>query len=116
MDAELKSLKIDRSKRVKQGGPSRWAVGWIVGGIVLFLLAGAAATLYKRANAPVEVATVRVSGAKANPAQASGAVVLNATGYVVAAHKIQLASKVVGKVAWIGVDKGDRVKEGQIIV
>ncbi len=42
--------------------------------------------------------------------------VLNATGYVVAAHKIQVASKVVGKVAWIGVDKGDRVREGEVIV
>ena len=42
--------------------------------------------------------------------------VLNATGYIVAAHKIELAAKVVGKVSWIGVDKGDRVKEGQVLV
>ncbi len=53
------------------------------------------------------------TGAKA---QQAGAVVLNATGYIIAAHKIQLAAKVVGKVAWIGVEKGNRVKEGQIIV
>ncbi|MCU1233907.1 MAG: efflux transporter, family, subunit, partial [Candidatus Solibacter sp.] len=33
-----------------------------------------------------------------------------------AAHKIQVAAKVVGKVKWIGVDKGDRVKEGQVLV
>ena len=37
-------------------------------------------------------------------------------GYIVAAHKIELASKVMGKVAWIGVDKGDRVKQGQELV
>ena len=42
--------------------------------------------------------------------------VLNATGYIVAAHKIELAAKVVGKVAWIGVDKADKVKEGQVLV
>ena len=43
-------------------------------------------------------------------------VVLNATGYIVAAHKIELAAKVIGKVKWIGVDKGDQVKEGQVLV
>jgi HlyD family secretion protein len=43
-------------------------------------------------------------------------VVLNATGYIVAAHKIQVAAKVVGKVKWIGVDKGDHVREGEIMV
>ena len=42
--------------------------------------------------------------------------VLNATGYIVAAHKIEVAAKVVGKVKWIGVDKGDRVKEGEVLV
>jgi HlyD family secretion protein len=34
----------------------------------------------------------------------------------VAHHKIELASKVIGKVAWIGVEKGDPVKEGQVLV
>ena len=33
-----------------------------------------------------------------------------------AAHKIEVASKVIGRVAWIGVDKGDKVKQGQVIV
>ena len=46
---------------------------------------------------------------------AGGSVVLNATGYVIAAHKIQVAAKVVGKVAWIGVEKGDKVRESQVI-
>jgi HlyD family secretion protein len=44
------------------------------------------------------------------------AVILNATGYIVAAHRIELASKVVGKVSWIGVEKGDRVKQDQVLV
>ena len=48
--------------------------------------------------------------------RAARAVVLNATGYIVAAHKIEVASKVVGKVTWIGVDKGDRVRENQVMV
>jgi HlyD family secretion protein len=34
----------------------------------------------------------------------------------VAAHRIEVAAKVIGKVNWIGVEKGDRVREGQVIV
>jgi len=45
------------------------------------------------------------SGRQTQTSGSSGeAVVLNATGYIIAAHKIQVASKVVGKVAWIGVE------------
>jgi HlyD family secretion protein len=43
-------------------------------------------------------------------------VVLSASGYIVAHHKINVNSKVTGRVKWIGVEKGDKVKEGQILV
>ena len=46
----------------------------------------------------------------------TGGTVLNATGYIVAHHKINVNSKVTGRVAWIGVEKGDKVKEGQVLV
>jgi len=49
-------------------------------------------------------------------ASAPEGVILNATGYIVAAHKIEVAAKVIGRVKWIGVDKGDRVKEGEVLV
>jgi HlyD family secretion protein len=52
----------------------------------------------------------------ASAASAGPGVILPATGYIVAAHKIEVGSKVMGKVAWIGVDKGDRVKQGQVLV
>src|SRR5262249_41868536 len=42
--------------------------------------------------------------------------VLVATGYVVAHHKIQVGSKIAGRVAWIGVEKGDRVQKDQLVV
>src|SRR4051812_31094185 len=41
---------------------------------------------------------------------------LNATGYIMAAHKIELASKVVGRVAWVGVEMGDKIKKDQVLV
>jgi len=115
MDAELKSLRIDRGKRRDE--PSSWAKWWIIIGITLLVLAGAGRLVYGRLNAATEVDIVRVRSTDSGGAGApAGDVILNATGYIVAAHKIQLAAKVVGKVAWIGVDKSDKVKQGQILV
>jgi len=41
---------------------------------------------------------------------------LSATGYIVAHHSINVNSKVTGRLLWIGVEKGDKVKEGQPLV
>ncbi len=96
---------------------SPWATRWILGGVAFFLLLGLLSLYWKSTNAEVEVRTARASSATASSGGAAPRdVILNATGYIVAAHKIQLASKVVGKVAWIGVEKGDRVRKGQEIV
>jgi HlyD family secretion protein len=116
MDAELKSLRIDRSKKKSSSGSGSWATKWILIGIAIFILAGLGRFIYGIANKATEVETVRAKSISAATAAAEGSVVLNATGYIIAAHKIQLASKVVGKVAWIGVEKGDRVKQGQTLV
>ena len=112
MDAELRNLKIDRSRRSPE--PSKWATRWIIAGVLLFLVAGAYSMLSSRLNTAAEVEVQRVKSV--NPAVAPQGVVLNATGYIVAAHKIQVAAKVIGKVKWIGVDKGNRVRENEIIV
>ncbi|MFN0111049.1 MAG: efflux RND transporter periplasmic adaptor subunit [Blastocatellia bacterium] len=118
---DLNSLRIDKSMKnaPQSGGGSRlarWSKWWILGGIALFLLLGAARFLNSRLNAATEVETVRVNASSNNAANVpAGEVLLSATGYIVAHHKIQVASKVVGKVAWIGVEKGDRVTQGQVI-
>jgi HlyD family secretion protein len=44
------------------------------------------------------------------------AATLVASGYVVPHYQVEVGSKVMGKVAWIGVEKGDRVKKGQLLV
>lgn len=114
MDAELKSLQINRSRPAKKSG---WSTKWIVAGVLVFALAGVASLVYRSANAPIEVTTAQAPAPVGEGGAASAtASVLDATGYIVAAHKIELASKVVGKIAWIGVNKGDRVKEGQVVV
>jgi HlyD family secretion protein len=110
MATDLDSLRIDKDKTATGG--SRWASRWIVGGVLVFLLLGAARFVGR--NSPSRPKCKR---SKLSPADPAGVrVILNATGYIVAHHKIQLASKVVGKVAWIGVEKGDKVTQGQVIV
>ncbi len=64
------------------------------------------------ANAP----EVEVARATAEGSDVAGSTVLSASGYIVAHHKISVNSKVTGRVAWIGVEKGDKVKEGQVLV
>src|SRR5260370_4934004 len=114
MESQLKDLRIDRSKR-RSDEPSPWAVRWIIAGVAICALLGLARFIYGKMNAATEVGIVRVHAAPPL-ANGGGAVILNATGYIIAAHKIELASKVVGKVASISVEKGDRVKAGQVLV
>jgi HlyD family secretion protein len=114
MEAELKSLRIDRGGRTSPPG-SKWAARWIIAGVILFVLLGIGRVVYEKLNAAPVVEVLRVKP-DTSPSASGGAVILNATGYIVAAHRIQLAAKVVGKVAWIGVDKGTKVREGQVIV
>ena len=64
------------------------------------------------ARRPISVAAGRVETGGAS----AGESVLSASGYVVAHHKIAVGAKVMGRVAWIGVEKGDRVQEGQVLV
>ncbi len=114
--SDLTKLRIDRNRKAPSGGGASWATRWILAGVLLFLLFGAGRFIYSRWNSAMEVETFRVRAASAGDAVASGTVILNATGYIIAAHKIELASKVVGKVSWIGVEKGDQVKRGQVLV
>jgi HlyD family secretion protein len=112
---DLQSLRIDRSHRDESGGePPAWARRYIVAGIAVVVLLGLIALGYRLfASSPAEVEVVRASSE--GGADASG-VVLSASGYIVAHHKINVNSKVTGRVKWIGVEKGDKVKEGQVLV
>jgi len=117
MGADLKSLQIDRSERVPHE-PSKWAKRWIIIGVAAFLGLGLARLIYNKTLAATrEVTTIRVKAASAGSGAAAGSgVVLNATGYIVAHHTIQVSSKVVGKVEHIEIEKGDHVKAGQVLV
>jgi HlyD family secretion protein len=112
---DLRSLHIDRSGQSdNEGQPSAWARRYILIGIAVVVLLGVITLAYRAISANVpEVEVVRAS---AQTSDAAGATVLSATGYIVAHHTINVNSKVTGRLAWIGVEKGDQVKEGQVLV
>jgi len=113
---DLQSLRIDRSQRGEAGGePPAWARRYILGGIALVIVLGLIALAYRALSSDTpEVEVVRAS-AQTSP-DSAGATVLSATGYIVAHHTINVNSKVTGRLQWIGVEKGDKVKEGQVLV
>jgi HlyD family secretion protein len=110
---DLEGLRIDRSAAAADSGGSPWARSIIVGGIAVIVLLGIAALAYRYLGNTPEVDVVR---ATAEGGDVSGSVILTATGYIIPHHKIEANSKVTGRVAWIGVEKGDKVKEGQVLV
>jgi RND family efflux transporter MFP subunit len=71
----------------------------------------AAVVYYRVATAPIAVDTVTVT--MAYPSQ--GFTVLNATGYVVAQRKAAVASKATGRLVWLGVREGSRVRKDDVI-
>ncbi len=113
METELKSLRIDRSaKRQPDANPTLKYVIWAV---IALLLVAVGVFGYEKLNAPLPVTTTQVQ-APTSSSDAGEQVILTATGYIVAHHKIEVASKVAGRVAEISVEKGDKVKAGQVLV
>ena len=106
--ASLDDLKIDRSAAPSSRGQ------WLVGLLVILLLAGAGgawAWMNRTPVADVRTASVREDRGSA----ASAGTVLNASGYVTARRRATVSSKMTGKVMEVRVDEGMVVKQGQIL-
>ena len=104
---DLAKLRIDRSLApVKASRRRRWL--WLAG-VGAIALAGAA----WYASQPRVVTVQTTSVVTSYPSQQF--VVLNATGYVVAQRKAAIASKATGRLEWLGVTEGSRVKAGEVI-
>ncbi len=106
---DLSKLKIDRSDTAKltsRKRRSRLMIKLVViAALVLLVIA------YFRSVTAVEVESATVT--TAYPSQSF--TLLNATGYVVAQRKAAVASKATGRVEWLGVTEGSKVKKGEII-
>jgi HlyD family secretion protein len=111
--ADLQGLRIDRSAP-PTGEPAGWARRYIIIGIAMVAVLSLGTFAYRllSPDAP-EVEVVRAAAENSGDV---GGSVLTASGYIVAHHKINVNSKVTGRVKWIGVEKGDKVKEDQVLV
>ncbi|SPS00831.1 efflux RND transporter periplasmic adaptor subunit [Cupriavidus taiwanensis] len=108
-DHDLSRLKIDRqgaAAGVRIRPRRRW-LRYAAVAVVLLALAGIAIRL--AAPRPVQTATVT----SAYPTQ--NFTLLNATGYVVPQRKAAVASKAQGRLEWLGVLEGSRVKKDEVI-
>lgn len=109
MTSDLSSLRIEKSLKSQPSGRRRkWL--WVV--LVLVAL-GIGYGVMQRGRAGVpEVSVQKVQ--EVSPDEQS--IILNATGYIIAAHKIELAPKIVGRVSWVGVERADKVEKDQVLV
>ena len=103
---DLAKLRIDRAAPVLR--PRR---RWGVLVIATIILVTGAVFAWIRFTAPVAVEAVTV--ASAYPSQ--NYTLLNATGYVVPQRKAALSSKGTGRLEWLGVLEGSRVKADEVI-
>ncbi|MBV9436885.1 MAG: biotin/lipoyl-binding protein, partial [Acidobacteria bacterium] len=109
---DLSSLRIDRAQ--KEPDEPKWSKRFILAGIfALVVLSLVALGIRLFSSSIPEVQTVR---AQTISSSTPGDTVLQAAGYIVAHHTIDVNSKVTGRIAWIGVEKGDKVKAGQVLV
>jgi HlyD family secretion protein len=108
---DLQKLRIDKSHKASRNERSIWP--WVV--VVLLVIGGAFGFWQWRTSASTpEVQTIRVRVIEGQTSS-TDRTALNATGYVMAAHKIELASKAVGRVAWVGIEMGDKVEKDQVL-
>ena len=101
---DLSRFKLDRNDPQRAPRPRRWLIaggGILIVAVAFFLLRGG--------ETSVETSTV----GSAYPAQ--GLAQLSATGYVVASRRAAVASKATGRLEWLGVEEGSRVKQGEVI-
>ena len=112
LDQDLKTLRISPELRGETQPASPRRKWLLYGGLGALALVVAVVFLRGSWSAPISVEVVRaqLSGGP------TGGATLIASGYVVPHHRIEVGSKVMGKVAWVGVEKGDRVKAGQVLV
>jgi len=104
---DIAKLKIDKSRPGPAPVRAKWRAAFIL--LILLFIGG---LLYRTVFSPViqiETATVSLQY------PSSGFTLLNASGYVVAQRKAALAAKATGRLEWLGVEEGSRVRTGEII-
>jgi multidrug efflux pump subunit AcrA (membrane-fusion protein) len=107
---DLSSLRIDRDPPTPRRGLPAWV-------LAILILAGVAVSVFvglrvMRANGGVVVTTGTAEATGGGTASGAG---ISANGYVVARTKASVSSKILGRLAWVGITEGSHVRTGDII-
>ena len=106
---DLSKLKIDKSRVVIGTRKKRKLIYWVLLIVAVLVLGFLYVKGVFTSAIQVQVATV----SQVYPSQAF--TMLNASGYVVAQRKSALASKVTGRLIWLGVEEGSFVRKDQVV-
>ena len=104
---DLAKLRIDKSGTNFRGKKKLPRLG--VAAVALFVFAVAAYLVVSGSAVEIETALVT----RVYPSQAF--TLLSGSGYVVAQRKAAIAPKTTGRLEWLGVEEGSRVKKGEVI-
>ncbi|MGH7411750.1 MAG: HlyD family secretion protein, partial [Candidatus Methylomirabilis sp.] len=110
LDDALRTLRIDPER--KRRGVRRRSPWFRYGLACLVVLLLAGFFVFRGRFDPIEVEVAvaqRLEPGAPTPVLAAG-------GYIVPHRKIELAPKITGRVAWMGVEKGDTVERGQVVL
>ncbi|MDX1973033.1 MAG: efflux RND transporter periplasmic adaptor subunit [Candidatus Sumerlaeia bacterium] len=128
---KLRSLKIDPEKKNPGGSTSKSIVFFLLGlafglggaygahvtGIPPFASSSQSSPSSSDSSSSTQASSsVPVSTATVTPQAAPGEIILSATGYVTPRRRISLSPQVQGQVAWVGIEKGQHLQEGEILV
>jgi HlyD family secretion protein len=110
MSSDLSSLRIDKSKRedYSSGRGKKWIIGIVIVVVILLALFVFIGPLFS-SSIEVHLTTASLK----SPSESSA--ILTGSGYVVAQRKAAVASKATGRLVYLGVVEGDKVKKGEII-
>ena len=105
---DLGKLKIDKTAAFRPGARRRPVVWITLAALVVIVIALLVSGVLSPA-VTVETGTVT----QVYPSQSFA--LLNASGYVVAQRKAAVAAKTTGRLEWLGVEEGSRVKQGEVL-
>ncbi len=108
---DLSSLKIDRTNENYQGGKSKKTFIWILISALIIVIA---VVIFGTGNLFSSAIEVKLTTANLQSPSQSDAI-LTASGYVVAQRKAAVASKGTGRLVYLGVVEGDKVKKNEVI-
>jgi HlyD family secretion protein len=113
LNKRLRSLKIDRGSTTP-ASPGKGVPRVLLAALAALVAVVTVVGYFYFSSTPKAISAAEVK--LENGGGSSADTVLSVSGYVVAHHKIAVGAKVMGRVAWIGVEKGDRVQQGQVLV